>query len=143
MFTLTVNGESHTLPEKLTVAQLLDRLGFDRKRVAVEVNCEVVPAMLHTDRKRTVQPALFERLYDRDMHVRFPPVQRAGNWWVVDVKDIAGGVLVAEKGTEPSRSPASQSSSTTTGAGTSSCSTDPARSCAQTLWSASDRSIAA
>jgi thiazole synthase len=50
MFTLTVNGESHTLPEKLTVAQLLDRLGFDRKRVAVEVNCEVVPSMQHTDR---------------------------------------------------------------------------------------------
>lgn len=57
-------------------------------------------ALLHTDRKRTVQPALFERIYDADIHVRFPQVQRAGSWWVVDAKDIAGGVLVAEKGME-------------------------------------------
>jgi len=58
-------------------------------------------AMRHTDRKRTVQPDLFERIYDRDLHVRFPGATRAGSWWVVDVKDIGSSVLVAEAGTEP------------------------------------------
>lgn len=50
MLTLTINGEAHTLTEKLTVAQLLDRLGLDRKRVAVEVNCDVVPSAEHAGR---------------------------------------------------------------------------------------------
>ena len=44
MLTLTVNGESRTLPGTATVAELLERLGFDAGRVAVEVNREVVPA---------------------------------------------------------------------------------------------------
>ena len=47
MPTLTVNGEPRNLPEGWTVAQLLERLGFDRRRVAVEVNREVVPAVRH------------------------------------------------------------------------------------------------
>ncbi len=51
MLTLTVNGQPHTLTEPTTVAGLLERLGFDRQRVAVEVNREVVPAarQLHPD----------------------------------------------------------------------------------------------
>ena len=49
MLTLTVNGKPHTLPEAATVAQLLERLGFDFKRVAVEVNREVVPAARHAE----------------------------------------------------------------------------------------------
>src|SRR5579864_8853675 len=44
MLTLTVNGELKTLPAAATVAELLERLGFDARRVAVEVNREVVPA---------------------------------------------------------------------------------------------------
>jgi len=44
MLTLTVNGEPRTLPAAATVAELLERLGFDAGRVAVEVNREVVPA---------------------------------------------------------------------------------------------------
>jgi thiazole synthase len=47
MLTCTVNGEARTLPEPLTVAQLLERLGYDRRRVAVEVNGAVVPAARH------------------------------------------------------------------------------------------------
>jgi thiazole synthase len=47
MLTCTVNGEVRTLPEPLTVAQLLERLGYDRRRVAVEVNGTVVPAVRH------------------------------------------------------------------------------------------------
>src|SRR5579872_3047670 len=47
MLTCTVNGEARRLPEPLTVAQLLERLGYDRRRVAVEVNGTVVPAVRH------------------------------------------------------------------------------------------------
>jgi thiamine biosynthesis protein ThiS len=47
MLKLTINGEPQNLPEPLTVAQLLDRLGYDRKRVAVEINQEVVPQKEH------------------------------------------------------------------------------------------------
>ncbi len=47
MLTCTVNGEARTLPEPLTVAQLLQRLGYDRRRVAVEVNGTVIPAARH------------------------------------------------------------------------------------------------
>jgi thiazole synthase len=50
MLTLTVNGAPQTLPQALTVAQLLERLGFDRRKVAVEVNGEVVPAAQHERR---------------------------------------------------------------------------------------------
>jgi thiazole synthase len=47
MLTCTVNGESRTLPDSLTVAQLLQHLGYDRRRVAVEINGEVVPTVRH------------------------------------------------------------------------------------------------
>src|ERR1700688_19186 len=47
MPTLTINGESRTLPDPLTAAQLLERLGYDRRRVAVEVNGAVVPLARH------------------------------------------------------------------------------------------------
>jgi thiazole synthase len=49
MLTITVNGEARTLPGPLTVSQLLESLGFDRRRVAVEVNRDVVPAVRHDD----------------------------------------------------------------------------------------------
>jgi len=48
MFMLTVNGEPRSLPDSLTITDLLDRLGYDRRRVAVEVNNTVVPATRHT-----------------------------------------------------------------------------------------------
>ncbi len=47
MLELTINGEPHSLPQPLSVADLLQRLGLDRRRVAVEVNREVVPAPRH------------------------------------------------------------------------------------------------
>ena len=46
---LTINGESRTLPDPLTTAQLLERLGHDRRRVAVEVNGAVVPLARHDE----------------------------------------------------------------------------------------------
>ena len=47
MLHVTLNGEARTLPESLTVADLLDRLGYDRRRTAVEINREVVPSPRH------------------------------------------------------------------------------------------------
>jgi thiazole synthase len=44
---LTINGEARDFPEPLTVAGLLDRLGYNQRRVAVEVNQEIVPAARH------------------------------------------------------------------------------------------------
>src|SRR5260370_13211114 len=51
MICFTLNGESRSLPETLTVAELLDRLGYDRRRIAVEVNREVVPLPRHGEHR--------------------------------------------------------------------------------------------
>jgi thiazole synthase len=51
MLTFTLNGEPQALPESPTVAELLERLGYDRRRIAVEVNCEVVPQPEHDARR--------------------------------------------------------------------------------------------
>lgn len=40
---LAVNGKEEEIPLGLTVGQLLERLGVDRGRVAVERNRDVVP----------------------------------------------------------------------------------------------------
>jgi thiazole synthase len=53
MFTCTINGEARSWPESLTVAELLGRLGYDRRRVAVEINGEVVPAARHAEQTLT------------------------------------------------------------------------------------------
>lgn len=49
MLTLTLNGETRTLPEPLSVADLLRQLGHDARKVAVEVNRDVVPARRHAE----------------------------------------------------------------------------------------------
>ncbi|HZT80764.1 MAG TPA: sulfur carrier protein ThiS [Gemmataceae bacterium] len=51
MLQVTVNGEPRSLPDSLTVAQLLEKLGHDRRRVAVEVNREVVPSARHGEHR--------------------------------------------------------------------------------------------
>jgi thiazole synthase len=43
MLEFTLNGEPRALPGPLTVAELVDQLGYDRRRIAVEVNRAVVP----------------------------------------------------------------------------------------------------
>ena len=40
---LTVNGEARTLPEPLTVAELLTELGMTGRRIALELNGEILP----------------------------------------------------------------------------------------------------
>src|SRR5260370_930853 len=47
MLTLIINGETLTIEEPLTLADLLNQLGYDRRRIAVEVNREVVPLSWH------------------------------------------------------------------------------------------------
>jgi thiazole synthase len=49
MLYLTINGEPNSVPEPLSLAELLDKLGYDRQRIAVEVNSTLVP--------RTLQPS--------------------------------------------------------------------------------------
>ena len=47
MLQLTVNGEPHTLPSTRSLAELLNDLKVDPRKVAVEVNREVVPRPSH------------------------------------------------------------------------------------------------
>jgi thiazole synthase len=51
MFTVTINGAPHNLPNPVTVAELLRQLGFDRRPVAVEVNEEVVPRVRYGEER--------------------------------------------------------------------------------------------
>jgi thiamine biosynthesis protein ThiS len=39
-----INGETRTLDVAVTLAELLARLRIDRTKVAVELNCSIVPA---------------------------------------------------------------------------------------------------
>lgn len=58
MVNLTVNGEPQLVPEGLSVAALLERLGFDRRRVAVEVNRDVVPSARHAQQMLSERDAV-------------------------------------------------------------------------------------
>jgi sulfur carrier protein len=40
--TITLNGDPYTLPGPLTIAELLERLQIDPRRVAVELNVQVL-----------------------------------------------------------------------------------------------------
>jgi thiazole synthase len=51
MLKLTINGESRTLSGPVTLAELLDDLGYDRRRIAVEVNRQVVPLPRHEEHR--------------------------------------------------------------------------------------------
>ena len=44
---LVINGESRAFTDSLTVAALLESLGYSGKRIAVERNGEIVPKSLH------------------------------------------------------------------------------------------------
>jgi sulfur carrier protein len=40
---IIINGESKTVPNYFTAAQLIEHLGLQGKRLAMEVNLEIVP----------------------------------------------------------------------------------------------------
>lgn len=44
---LTINGEPKTVPAALTVADLVERLALTGKRIAIELNGEIVPRSRH------------------------------------------------------------------------------------------------
>lgn len=44
---ITLNGSPRDCNPATTVAQLLDQAGYGQRRVAVEVNQEIVPRSLH------------------------------------------------------------------------------------------------
>lgn len=47
MFEIKINGEIRQFPKALTVADLVEQLGYAGKRVAVERNGEIVPKSQH------------------------------------------------------------------------------------------------
>lgn len=49
MLDITVNGERRNLSRPVSLAELLDDLGFDRRRIAVEINQEVVPRLRYPE----------------------------------------------------------------------------------------------
>jgi sulfur carrier protein len=44
---ITVNGERHPWRETLNIAGLLDELGLTGKRVAIELNGQIIPRSQH------------------------------------------------------------------------------------------------
>jgi sulfur carrier protein len=49
MIAITVNGEPRSFQAPLTITQLLDELELSGKRLAVEMNGEIVPKSQHAD----------------------------------------------------------------------------------------------
>ncbi len=47
MLEIKINGERRQFPEALTVAGLIEQLGYAGKRIAVERNGEIVPKSQH------------------------------------------------------------------------------------------------
>ena len=47
LMTLSVNGESRTVADGLTLAQLVRELGLERNPIAIELNRQVVPRDRH------------------------------------------------------------------------------------------------
>jgi sulfur carrier protein len=47
MLELKINGETRQFPDPLTVADLIEQLGYAGKRIAVECNGEIVPKSQH------------------------------------------------------------------------------------------------
>lgn len=46
---IRLNGEPHTLSTNLTAAGLVEQLGLSGRRIAVEINEEIVPRSQHAD----------------------------------------------------------------------------------------------
>jgi sulfur carrier protein len=46
-FSLVINGESRSFPAPMTLASLVEALGYSGKRVAIERNGEIVPRSQH------------------------------------------------------------------------------------------------
>src|SRR5688572_20874990 len=49
MLYVTINGERREMPAPVTIADLIEDMGYDRRRIAVELNREVVPLVRHAE----------------------------------------------------------------------------------------------
>ena len=77
--------------------------GFALRRGARELYIPTADlAMRHTDRARTVQPALYERIYDHTVHARFDAT-RHGEWWRVSLQANAHRLLAPRRRDVPVR----------------------------------------
>mgnify|MGYP001160735717 CR=1 FL=1 len=47
MLRVRINGRDHELESPVTVAQVIERLGWDSRKIAVERNLEIVPRSAH------------------------------------------------------------------------------------------------
>ncbi|ALM50990.1 sulfur carrier protein ThiS [Halomonas huangheensis] len=46
---IQLNGESHAIDREQSVAELVESLGLGGRRIAVELNEDIVPRSLHAD----------------------------------------------------------------------------------------------
>ena len=46
---ITVNGEQRDIPEGLSAEQLVEEMGITGKRIAMEVNLDIVPRSTYAD----------------------------------------------------------------------------------------------
>jgi thiamine biosynthesis protein ThiS len=46
---IQVNGQDHDLPGPTTLAGLVERLGLDARKIAIERNLEIVPRSIYGD----------------------------------------------------------------------------------------------
>ncbi|HEX7916718.1 sulfur carrier protein ThiS [Rudaea sp.] len=50
MLNIQLNGEAKQVQASTSVAALLEAAGYAERRVAVEINCEIVPRSAHRER---------------------------------------------------------------------------------------------
>lgn len=51
MIQITLNGEAKSVPGPITITELLDQAGLAGRRVAVEVNRDIVPRSRHAEHR--------------------------------------------------------------------------------------------
>jgi thiazole synthase len=51
MIDFTLNGEPNSLPAAFSIQELIEQIGLDPRKIAVEINREVVPKAMHADRR--------------------------------------------------------------------------------------------
>lgn len=45
---IKINGAAHEVDQSITVSALIDRLGWDARKIAIERNLEIVPKSTHS-----------------------------------------------------------------------------------------------
>jgi hypothetical protein len=75
-------------------------LNFALERGAERVHMPTAElALRHTDRSRSPQREMFERIYDRNVTELFP-ARRRKEWWTIELDSVRARVVVPERGHE-------------------------------------------